>query len=148
MFAASLVALSLISVSAADYAVHNVIVGGDALPNALLFQPETVSACAGDIVRFTFMRKNHTVTQTSFDSVCNPLLDPYTHDPVFDSGFRPVAANQTSDPYTLDYNVKNSDTVWMYCRQTGHCKQGMLNKTRIERACSSFSRNGLRYKST
>jgi plastocyanin len=122
MFAASFAVLSL--VSAATAAVHEVTVGGDA-PNQIKYQPEALAASIGDTVRFTFKQKNHTVTQTSFANVCNPLLDQYTGQPVLDSGFKPVGPNETYFP-TWDYEVKTLDPVWVYCRQTNHCGQGMV----------------------
>ena len=137
MFAASLIAIPLISVVAAQQ-VHEVIVGG-AAPNQISYQPYALSAAIGDIVRFTFKQKNHTVTQTSFANVCHPLLDEYTQKPVVDSGFQPVAADQTSEFPTWNYTVTTTEPVWMYCRQTGHCGQGKLNNARTsDRLLTAF----------
>jgi plastocyanin len=123
MLFASLASLSFISVASA--AVHEVTVGG-AAPNTLLFQPEALYAEPGDTVRFTFKQKNHTVTQTSFGKVCEPLLDQYTQQPALDSGFQPVGADQTADFPTWDYTVKDTTPVWLYCKQAGHCGKGMV----------------------
>jgi len=123
MFAASLAALSLISVATAE--VHQVTVGG-AAPNTISFTPPALFANNGDTVMFTFKQKNHTVTQTSFGNVCNPLLDPSTQKPVFDTGFHPVTADQTNEFPTWNYTVQSQDPLWFYCRQQGHCGQGMV----------------------
>jgi plastocyanin len=126
MFAASsLVLLPLISAAAAQ-TVYQVIVGSNDLTKQITYQPYAVAAQPGDIVQFVFQQKNHTVTQTSFDNVCNPLIDPATYKPVFDTGFQFVAADKTSDFPTYNYTVKDTTPVWMYCRQTNHCGQGMV----------------------
>ncbi|KAF8831784.1 hypothetical protein HHX47_DHR1000871 [Lentinula edodes] len=99
-------------------ATIDVTVGG---PNGTVaYAPEYVNASIGDVVRFTFEQKNHTVTQSSFASPCSPLANG------FDSGFVPVAANVTSDFITAELTIENTDPVWVYCRQTGHCEEGMV----------------------
>lgn len=47
----------------------------------------------GDTILFTFKQKNHTASQSSFDKPC-ALVDGG-----FDSGFVPVAANNTDGPF-------------------------------------------------
>ena len=110
--------------------VWEVTLGG-AAPNQISFQPNTVCAEPGDIVRFFFKQKNHTVTQSSFAEVCQPLLDDYTYEPVFDSGFKPVSPETTDDFPYVDFPVSNKDPSWFYCRQTNHCGQGTLNHIRL-----------------
>jgi plastocyanin len=124
MFAASLTVLPLISLAAA--ATYQVQVGSSDITKQLTFDPYALPAVPGDVVQFIFHQKNHTVTRTSFDNVCHPLLDEYTHNPVFDSGFNPVAADQTGDFPTYNYTVVDDKPVWLYCRQKGHCGQGMV----------------------
>lgn len=65
--AAALVVLPL----AARAAVWNVTVGGTA---GLVYTPPFVNAAVNDTVHFTFNEKNHTVTQSSFEAPCSPLL--------------------------------------------------------------------------
>ena len=43
------------------------MVGGSA---GLVYTPESVNAAVGDMINFTFMSKNHTVTQSAFDKPC------------------------------------------------------------------------------
>ncbi|KAK1219264.1 hypothetical protein PQX77_018030 [Marasmius sp. AFHP31] len=49
--------------------VHNVTVGD----SGSFFVPDTVSARAGDIVRFTFSKAPHGIVQSSFEKPCVPL---------------------------------------------------------------------------
>ena len=78
------------------------------------FNPTNVTAQPGDTITFTFISKNHTVTQSSFDSPCQPL------DGGIDSGFEPIPDNSTE---TLNFTITINDTsaIFFYCRQTGHC---------------------------
>jgi len=124
MFAASLAVLPLISLAAAT--TYQVQVGSSDLTKQLTFDPYAVFAVAGDVVEFIFHQKNHTVTRTSFNDVCQPLLDTYTHEPVFDTGFHPVAADQMDDFPTYNYTVTDDKPVWLYCRQATHCGKGMV----------------------
>jgi plastocyanin len=109
--------LLLASAHHALAAVLNVVVGG---PGGNLFNPQTVNATTGDIVRFTFQQKNHTVTQSSLESPCQPLRGG------FNSGFVPVAADKTSDFPIAELPVTNSEPIWAYCRQGPHCTSGMV----------------------
>jgi plastocyanin len=116
---AALVGISLAAIPpAVRSATIDVTVGG---PNGTVaYSPEYVNASVGDIVRFTFQQKNHTVTQSSFASPCSALPNG------FDSGFVPVAANVTSGFTTAELTVQNTNPIWVYCQQTGHCEQGMV----------------------
>ncbi|KAI0068418.1 hypothetical protein BV25DRAFT_1793298 [Artomyces pyxidatus] len=96
-------------------AVHKVIVGG----SSLVFDPPTVSALPRDTIMFEFQVKNHTATQAAFDAPCVPLEGG------FDAGFNPVAANATAFP-TFNVTVNDTAPIWVFCRQTGHCGQGMV----------------------
>ena len=37
----------------------------------------------------------------------------------------PVAENKEPFP-RVEYTVKDTNPVWFYCRQTGHCQKGMV----------------------
>jgi len=97
-----------------------VIVGGN---GALTFNPTTVNAAVGDTIAFQFQSKNHTVTQSTFTSPCVTMTTPVAG---IDSGFMPVAAGATSFPEWSLTVTNDSVPLWFYCRQTGHCKQGMV----------------------
>ncbi|PPQ94915.1 LOW QUALITY PROTEIN: hypothetical protein CVT25_004401 [Psilocybe cyanescens] len=84
----------------------------------LVYNPEWVAANPGDTVTFSFNPKAHTVTQSSFDTPCISSQQ-------FDTGFVNVTAGST--PQTKIFNVPEGDTpLWFYCRQVGHCGQGMV----------------------
>lgn len=101
---------------------HKVVVGG----STLTYTPSNITAQVGDTVTFQFMQKNHTATQSTFANPCRALTLTSTSGQVgFDSGFMAVASSATTFP---TYTVKINDTapIWVYCKQTGHCGQGMV----------------------
>jgi len=87
----------------------------------LAYSPTTVQAVAGDTITFTFNPVNHTVTQSTFDSPCSPLIGGK------DSGFQPTA-DGVGNTYTV--SVEDATTpLWFYCAQTvpkSHCAAGMV----------------------
>jgi plastocyanin len=92
-----------------------VIVGG----GPLAYNPPQVTAAVGDTIQFVFMPKNHTVTQSTFAAPCQAMPNG------LDSGFVPVAANATStQAFTITVNT--TTPLWFYCRQVGHCQNGMV----------------------
>ncbi|EJD38329.1 RmlC-like cupin [Auricularia subglabra TFB-10046 SS5] len=101
--------------------IIDVTVGRD---GGLTYQPDDISAQVGDLVRFTFVLKNHTVTQSSFNDPCTPL--PPSEG--FDSDFRPVSGGVTSQ---FNVTVKDDKPIWFFCKQhapgaaLSHCQQGM-----------------------
>jgi len=96
-----------------------VTVGG--LGGVTLFNPPSVNANPGDIVSFVFKQKNHTATQSTLANPCSPSPGG------FDSGFVPVSDNNTNGPFQeAQFKVLDSNPVWVYCRQTGHCQKGMV----------------------
>ncbi|KAF8640411.1 hypothetical protein AX17_000077 [Amanita inopinata Kibby_2008] len=111
--------LGLVALPLVLAAVHDIQVGG---PNGeLQFSPEAIFAQPGDQVVFHFNPKNHTATQSSFANPCG------LKDGGFDSGFQPVAANQTQPTYTIVVN--DTQPIWVYCRQKmpiSHCGKGMV----------------------
>lgn len=67
-----------------------------------------------------FHAKNHTATQSTFESPCFHLTDVDGVTPIgLDSGFVPVPANATVFPsWTLTVQV--ATPLWFYCRQSNH----------------------------
>jgi len=101
---------------------HKVVVGGA----SLVFNPSNITAQIGDTITFQFMQKNHTATQSSFATPCQPLGQSSTSGLTgFDSGFMPVAANATTFP-TYTIQVNSTTPIWVYCRQANHCPSGMV----------------------
>lgn len=90
----------------------------------------------------------HEATQSSFDSPCSKLLDNSGNANGFDSGFQPVPPGgdirivsftvqtvRLSLALSLLVSFRNvlitslffqESPLWFYCRQTGHCAQGMV----------------------
>lgn len=95
---------------------HKVIVGG---PNTLTYQPSWVDASVGDVVEFDFLEKNHTVTQSTFDTPC--IFNPAG----VKSGFRPNPENIPGKE-TFTFNVTDTKPKWFYCAQAKHCQAGMV----------------------
>jgi len=109
--------LCLLVVPRVRGASFNVTVGG---PGVLKYDPPSLNANAGDVVRFIFKQKNHTTTQSSFESPCKPVQGG------FDSGFVPVADNVVADFLVAELIVRDTNPVWVYCKQANHCQQGMV----------------------
>jgi len=97
-------------------ATIDVTVGG----SSLTYSPSSVNANVGDIIRFTFQQKNHTVTQSSLAQPCQPIANG------FDTGFIPVASTTTSGFPIAELTITTTSPVWAYCRQGNHCQQGMV----------------------
>ncbi|KAH9484204.1 putative GPI-anchored cupredoxin [Psilocybe cubensis] len=95
----------------------NVVVGG---PGVLKFNPSFVNAAVGDVIVFTMKQKNHTVTQSSFESPCVKAVNG------IDTGFVPVPDTMTSDFPVAKLSVLGTDPQWLYCKQANHCQQGMV----------------------
>ncbi|KAI0445561.1 Cupredoxin [Xylaria telfairii] len=98
-------------------ATHTVQVGGSA---GLSYSPSEVKAAVGDMVVFTFMSQNHTVTQSTFAAPCDPMAGG------MDSGFQANKDNAIVPAPQVAMQVMTSDPIWFYCAQTGHCGKGMV----------------------
>jgi plastocyanin len=85
------------------------------------------------------MQKNHTATQSSFANPCSavpggfdsglyvpfPFLSPSSS--LIPSFSVPVSDNNTNGPFQqAQFQVTDTNPVWVYCRQTGHCQMGMV----------------------
>ncbi|KAM0554758.1 hypothetical protein ACHAPJ_006830 [Fusarium lateritium] len=97
---------------------HTVTVGG---PGGLTYQPEELpNIPIGDTVVFEFLSQNHTVSQSAFDTPCDPLEGG------MDSGFMPNPNNTVSPPPQVAMQVMVDTPLWFYCKQGNHCGQGMV----------------------
>ncbi|CAK7202930.1 hypothetical protein SEUCBS139899_005657 [Sporothrix eucalyptigena] len=121
-------------------ATHTVTVGG---PKGLQYEPNSISANVGDMVIFTFLSQNHTVTQSAFATPCELLAGG------MDSGFQPNANNSVNPPPQVALQVMVATPLWFYCRQKGHCGQGMTfsinptaNKTQAMFQEMAIAQNG------
>jgi plastocyanin len=75
---------------------HEVTVGG---PTGLSFKPQEIQAKVGDMVVFTFLSQNHTLTQSAFATPCQPLSGG------MDSGYQANPNNTVNPPPRLAMQV-------------------------------------------
>ncbi|KAG9243137.1 hypothetical protein BJ878DRAFT_424319, partial [Calycina marina] len=82
------------------------------------FEPSTVDAKDGDIVRFRFLPRNHSVTSCDLETPCVPNGH-------FDSGHQfTFIQNSTT---SVDYPIgNNTNPVYFYSKQEGVCQKGMV----------------------
>jgi len=83
-----------------------------------LYEPNQLNASVGDKVVFTFLARNHTVTQSNFATPCES-----NH--MFDTGFNQFNPNNATN-ITKTYTVDTLKPTWFFCAQTNHCKSGMV----------------------
>ncbi|OAP56081.1 hypothetical protein AYL99_09260 [Fonsecaea erecta] len=86
--------------------------------NGFTYSPDTVMAAVGDVVNFHFYPGEHTVTQSSFDSPCQPVSGNAINSGVINSN-----SGQASTMFSM--RVNSTDPIWIYCGQVGHCAAGM-----------------------
>ncbi|KAI0513220.1 Cupredoxin [Xylaria bambusicola] len=98
-------------------ATHTVQVGGSA---GLAYSPPEIKAAVGDMVIFTFMSQNHTVTQSTFGLPCDPMEGG------MDSNFQPNMDNSVVPAPQVAMQVMTGEPLWFYCKQKGHCGKGMV----------------------
>jgi plastocyanin len=75
---------------------YQVVVGGSA---GLVYSPDTIEAAVGDMVVFTFLEQNHTVTQAAFTTPCEALAGG------MDSGFMPNINSTVNPPPQMAMQV-------------------------------------------
>ncbi|KAF2100728.1 hypothetical protein NA57DRAFT_74326 [Rhizodiscina lignyota] len=96
-------------------AIHEVVVS-----ESVAFQPSSVSANKGDIVRFMFMAANQSIAQSTFDTPCIAVTKGIT------SGFK-ANPNGSVPPPTFDFSVTDSTKpVFMFAEQANDCSMGMV----------------------
>ncbi|KAH8827320.1 hypothetical protein DL96DRAFT_1244798 [Flagelloscypha sp. PMI_526] len=83
------------------------------------FDPPSITANLGDVVKFQFFPKNHTVTQSPFNTPCTAQSWG------IDSGFKPVSDEWNTQWF--EFEVKETTPLWFYCQQAKHCSSdGMV----------------------
>ncbi|KAH8830095.1 hypothetical protein DL96DRAFT_917071 [Flagelloscypha sp. PMI_526] len=83
------------------------------------YDPPFVNAKIGDKVKFQFFPKNHTVTQSPFETPCT--AQPYG----INSGFQFVTDDYNTKWF--EFEVKEDQPLWFYCQQAKHCSMdGMV----------------------
>ncbi|GKU10955.1 hypothetical protein FPOA_07011 [Fusarium poae] len=87
------------------------------------FVPNMIRAAVGDVIQFQFSNGNHTVTQSSEDSPCQPLQA--TQSGVIHSGHIPFVDGQTTVG-TFNVPLTSTDPLWLYCATGPHCQRGQV----------------------
>jgi plastocyanin len=85
--------------------------------NGLVFSPDTLTAATGDTVVFYFYPGAHSVAQSTFASPCQPLSGG-----IWSGVFSPTNGE---DSNVFEVTIANTDPIWIYCAQVGHCNAGM-----------------------
>ncbi|RGP73843.1 extracellular serine-rich [Fusarium sporotrichioides] len=87
------------------------------------FVPNMIRAAVGDVIQFQFSNGNHTVTQSSEDSPCQPLQA--TQSGVIHSGHVPFVDGQTTVG-TFNVPLTSTDPIYLYCATGPHCQLGQV----------------------
>ncbi|KAF2204769.1 hypothetical protein GQ43DRAFT_363913 [Delitschia confertaspora ATCC 74209] len=123
--AAQMSAMSLAPAPSTGPVTHTVIVGGmkpvaTGMAPVLGYSPESITAAQGDKVKFVFMQKNHTATQSTFADPCKKMEGG------LDSGFMPNPEGKAGVEWEMD--VTTTEPLWFYCKQQNgiHCGKGMV----------------------
>ncbi|KAE8361206.1 Cupredoxin [Aspergillus caelatus] len=83
------------------------------------FDPDTLKVAPGGKVEFHFYPGNHSVAQASFNKPCHPMNDSS----IF-SGFIAPSTGESDTVFTV--TVNDTNPIWYYCGQIGHCQAGMV----------------------
>ncbi|QPC73407.1 hypothetical protein HYE68_004159 [Fusarium pseudograminearum] len=87
------------------------------------FVPNMIRAAVGDVIQFQFSNGNHTVTQSSEDSPCQPLQA--TQSGAIHSGHIPFEDGQTTVG-TFNVPLTSTDPLFFYCATGPHCMLGQV----------------------
>lgn len=102
--------------SASTSTIHKVTVGKD---NALVYDPDSITAAVGDKIEFHFFPPTHSVVESSFDTPCSPV-----NSSAFFSGGFTTSTGENANVFTVEVN--STDPIWFYCGFPGHCEAGMV----------------------
>jgi plastocyanin len=92
------------STSTAARQTHTVQVGA---LGELIYGPNQLNAALGDIVRFDFLKQNHSVIQSSFAKPC-------TYNGGFDTRLNQFNPQNISGKFLVDFQVNTTDPLWFY----------------------------------
>jgi plastocyanin len=99
--------------------IVNIVVGAE---GDLRFNPDSISVSLGTTLRFDFLGKNHTLTQSSFNHPCQNSSGTSTD-------FEQLNALNQTGKFLFDYKVVSQKSQWFYCAQDfpkSHCHAGMV----------------------
>lgn len=88
----------------------------------LIFDPSTVDATKGTVIRFNFLALNHSLTQSTYQNPCESNGQ-------FDTHFAQFNPKNESGEFLVDFLVETDSPSWFYCAQTigkSHCSEGMV----------------------
>jgi len=118
-----LLALAAVLLPALVSAQNQTIIVGQGGPT---YSPTNITATPGSVITFEFVAGNHTVTQSSFATPCDRLVNASTGAVGVDSGFQPVASGATTFPIWQIQVTETTTPLWFYCAHIGHCQLGMV----------------------
>jgi plastocyanin len=95
-------------------------VGGQG-PKLTFDPPFLPSVAPGTVVRFDFLFKNHTLTESSRYSPCTKSKNS-----LVDTDFQNVNEADTPGAKPFDLTVDSSSPRYFYCKQANHCGAGMV----------------------
>jgi len=98
-----------------------------------VFNPPNISAPVGTLVTFYFpnLGTKHSVTQSTFADPCTYLAANTSGSSAgFDSGLT------SGSTFTL--NVTDENPIWYFCKQIGHCGQGMVGSINAPSTGNTF----------
>lgn len=98
----------------------------------LVFNPETVTAAAGDTLEFSFYPQSHSVAQSSFATPC------IANETGVWSDFFPVT-DPNGGNMTFTVTVNGTEPLWLYCSRAKHCQSGMVMVVNEPWVLPSFS---------
>lgn len=109
-----LLSLTAVLLSCVSAATIDIDVGEDGLS----FSPNSTTAAKDDTVIFHFYPGKHSVVEGSFDSPCAPLANG------FYSGYLDSSSGESETTFVV--TVNDTNPIWFYCSQVGHCQNGMV----------------------
>jgi len=142
-FASLVATLAAAAVASAQNQTVTVNVGAEMNSPGGIFQfmPNTFTATNDSVITFIFsgIPGNHSVTQSTFASPCEPMAGG------FDSGWVEILKNTTGGAPLPQWNltITNDQTpIWFYCKQlltSPHCFAGMVGAINVQPGANSFS---------
>lgn len=117
----------------------NVVVGG---PGKLSYDPPTLAGLRKhDVIVFSFLERNHTVTESSFNTPCTKIDD------AFDTDFVPNLDGKTIPTPVRALVMEDDDSHYFYCKQRmgNHCGKGMVFAVNLPygRSFEQFKQNAI-----
>ncbi|KAJ5733261.1 hypothetical protein N7533_013708, partial [Penicillium manginii] len=104
--------------SSTESASASSTVSVDVGEDGFTFNPDTIHVPKGGVVEFHFYPGGHSVAQAAFNKPCHPLSDT--------SFFSGAMENANDGKPVWSLTVNDTNPIWFYCGQVGHCAAGMV----------------------